>query len=223
MKGIPLHPSTSGNAPENINTDNLPLICDRLAAGIKPFAEVLRLYGYPPLWQRPADLPTLIYIILEQQVSLSSARAACERLEQRLKPFRPEDFLELSDAELKTIGFSRQKTRYSRLLCQTVINREFNFETLPFLDDESVCRQLQTIPGIGPWTCSIFLLMSLGRPDIWPNGDIALRSAWQMLTETDQSPDHQAMQKAAENWRPYRSVAARLLWHYYLQKKGIRL
>jgi len=206
-----------------IDNQNLPLICDRLAAGSKPFAGILRLYGYPPLWQRPADLPTLIYIILEQQVSLRSARAAFTRLEQRLNPFHPDEFLKLSDDELKLIGFSRQKIRYSRLLCQAVIRGEIDFNQLTSADDISVCQTLQKIPGIGPWTCSIFLLMSLGRPDIWPEGDIALRTAWQMLTGLVQPTDFKTLQQEADNWRPYRSVAARLLWHYYLQKKGIRI
>jgi len=129
-------------------------------------------YGPPPLWMREEGFKTLIYIILEQQVSLASAKAAYEKLLRKIGSVTPVNFLKLSDTELKLIGFSRQKTSYSRNLAEATITERLNLTALSDLNDPQAKEQLMNIKGIGPWTADIYLLMALGRPDIWPNGDI---------------------------------------------------
>ena len=157
-----------------------------------------------------------MHIILEQQVSLASARAAYEKLLAAASPLTPARLLEFTDAELKTIGFSRQKTAYCRGLAQALLKRDLDLEALAQLPDTQVRANLMACKGIGPWTADIYLLMVLRRPDIWPVGDLALASAVQQVKGLADRPDSQRMLEIAEPWRPHRAVAARLLWHFYL-------
>ncbi len=177
---------------------------------------VVRRLGPPPLWDRPLGFATLVRIILEQQVSLASARAAFERLAEALSAIEPTAFLSLDDATLKSIGFSRQKARYCRVLAQAVLAGTLDLERLDALPDDRVRDDLTAIPGIGPWTADIYLLMALRRPDVWPVGDLALRAALQDLKCLPSTPTSGEFERLGEPWRPWRSVAARLLWHHYL-------
>jgi DNA-3-methyladenine glycosylase II len=158
--------------------------------------------------------------VLEQQVSLASAQAAFDRLVRAADPLTPARFLELSDAELLAIGFSRQKARYGRELASAVEGGRLDLDGLASLDDEGVRVALEAIPGIGPWTSTIYLLMVLGRPDVWPVGDIALQQAVAEVVGLDHRPPPDEMARIGEPWRPWRSVAARLLWHDYLGRRG---
>ena len=179
-----------------------------------------RARGPPPLWDRAPGFPTLIHIILEQQVSLASAQAAFDRLRAAADPLTPDRFLDLTDAELLAIGFSRQKARYGRELATAVIDGSLALDRLPELDDEAVHRALIDVPGIGPWTAAVYLLMVLGRPDVWPVDDIALAQAVAEVKGLDRRPGPREMAELGEPWRPWRSVAARLLWHDYLSRRG---
>ena len=183
------------------------------------FARIISQYGPPPLWERPQGFPTLIHIILEQQVSLASAQAAYDRLNARLTTFGPRKFLKLSDAELKQIGFSRQKTHYSRELARALISGSIELSSLSKLSDQEVRHRLMQIKGIGPWTADVYLAVALGRPDIWPDGDLALAAAIKQLRNLPQRPSSKQMRHMSQKWRPWRSVAARLLWHFYLSEK----
>ncbi|MBW1643580.1 MAG: DNA-3-methyladenine glycosylase 2 family protein [Deltaproteobacteria bacterium] len=176
-------------------------------------------YGPPPLWMREEGFKTLIYIILEQQVSLASAKAAYEKLLWKIGSITPVNFLKLSDTELKLIGFSRQKTSYSRNLAEATITERLNLTALSDLNDPQAKEQLMNIKGIGPWTADIYLLMALGRPDIWPNGDIALASAVQKLKGAASRPSFEEINRMSLKWKPWRAVAARILWHYYLSER----
>jgi DNA-3-methyladenine glycosylase II len=158
--------------------------------------------------------------VLEQQVSLSSAQAAFDRLSLAADPLTPARFLELDDAELLAIGFSRQKARYGRELARAVQSGTLDLDGLTALDDDGVRSALEAIPGIGPWTSTIYLLMVLGRPDVWPVGDIALQAAAAAVLGLDHRPGPDEMTRIGEPWRPWRSVAARLLWHDYLSRRG---
>jgi DNA-3-methyladenine glycosylase II len=168
------------------------------------------------MWGRRPGFATLIHIILEQQVSLASAQAAFDRLCREVTPLTPSGLLELDDATLKAIGFSRQKTRYARRLSQAIIDESVSLDELESLDDESVRSALLEIDGVGPWTADIYLLMAMLRPDVWPAGDLALAVALQKLKGLDSRPNVETMLELAEAWRPWRAVAARVLWHYYL-------
>ena len=193
-----------------------------LAARDSHLAEIVERYGAPPLWVRDPGFPTLAYIILEQQVSLASARAAYQRLQQAVKPLTPGRFLKLSGAQLKRIGFSRQKTLYTRLLAQEILNRRLDLNGLHALPDSAAREKLTALKGIGNWTADIYLLSALRRPDIWPVGDLALATAVQEVKRLRQRPSPEKLEKMSAPWKPWRAVAARLFWHHYLSKRGQR-
>ena len=185
-------------------------------------AEVVETYGRPPLWVREPGFPTLVYIILEQQVSLASAKAAFDRLKAAVKPLTPRGFLKLDDAELLRIGFSRQKTLYTRLLAESLARRHFDLRCLHNLPDDSAHKMLIAFKGIGRWTADIYLLSALRRPDIWPTGDLALATAVQEVKRLRKRPSPEKLEALSARWRPWRAVAARLFWHAYLSKRGLK-
>jgi DNA-3-methyladenine glycosylase II len=179
-------------------------------------AGIMEKLGPPPMWARKPGFPTLIHIILEQQVSLASARAAYDRLLAEAAPLTPARFLALDDVTLKRIGFSRQKTAYGRELAGAILDGRLNLDALEGLDDPTVRSELIKVKGIGPWTADIYLLMALRRPDAWPSGDLALANAAQRVKRLGSRPTPDELEALGANWRPWRAVAARLLWHYYL-------
>jgi len=206
-----------------------PLTGDSLAVAVRDLASrdvvlggIVERFGSPPLWDRPAGFPTLVHIILEQQVSLASAAAAFGRLRARVDPLTTSGFLALKDAELLAIGFSRQKARYSRALAAAVEGGTLHLDVLATLDDEAVERELIAVPGIGPWTATIYRLMVLRRPDAWPASDIALAQAFAEARGEPNRPAPDEMVSIAEAWRPWRAVAARILWHGYLETRAAR-
>lgn len=177
-------------------------------------------FGPPPLWAREQGFSTLIHIILEQQVSLASAKAAHTRLIAATNPLTPERFLQLDDVALKRVGFSRQKTRYGRELAIALVEGRLDLEQLYLASDENVHLTLSQIKGIGRWTTDIYLLMALLRPDIWPRGDLALAVAVQQVKGLPHRPTDNDLVRMSEPWRPYRAVAARMFWHYYLSVRN---
>lgn len=193
-----------------------------LADRDRHLAEVLDRYGEPPLWVRAPGFPTLVYIILEQQVSLASARAAFARLRAAVRPLTPKGFLKLNDLELSRLGFSRQKTLYTRLLAESLARRHFDLRCLDELDDDAARKMLIAFKGIGGWTADIYLLSALRRPDIWPTGDLALATAVEEVKRLRKRPSPQKLEKLSAPWRPWRAVAARLFWHAYLSKRGLQ-
>jgi DNA-3-methyladenine glycosylase II len=210
----------SGTKP--LNKRALATACRSLADEEPIFRRVHKTYGTPPLWDRPQGFPTLLQIILEQQVSLASAKACFEKLTNWLGEIEPERLLTLKDAELKTIGFSRQKTAYARHLSEAVLERRIDLDGLPNLPDDEVKAELIKLKGVGEWTSDIYLLMALLRPDVMPKGDIALHAAYQKLKGFDARPNSDEFVAMAERWKPFRSVAARLLWHFYLNESPTR-
>jgi DNA-3-methyladenine glycosylase II len=206
-----------------------PLTTESLADAIEDLAEVdddlaaiVDRFGLPPLWARPPGFATLTFIILEQQVSLASARAAFERLTAAIGEVTPARFLRLDDAELLAIGFSRQKTRYVRELSQAILDGVLDLDAVERLDDDQATTALTALTGIGPWTADIYLLLALGRPDIWPATDLALVTAVAEVKRLERRPSADELTTLAEPWRPWRSVAARLFWHDYLNRRGQR-
>lgn len=205
-----------------ISQRNLPAICRELSKSDERLGFVHSTYGTPPLWARPTGFATLLNIILEQQVSLASAKACFDKLTAYLDDFTPEQFLTINDADLKTIGFSRQKTAYARHLAEAMINKRIDLEGLHLRPDAAVKSELVKLKGVGEWTADVYLLMAMLRADVMPRGDIALHAAYQKLTGAEKRPGSDEFIKIAEKWRPYRSVAARLLWHFYLSEKDKR-
>ena len=178
--------------------------------------KVLSTLGPPPFWKRDPGFSTLVQIILEQQVSLSSARAAFNRLLQAVPVLTPEEFLKLDLKTLKQIGFSRQKAYYCRHLAESIISGSLNLEGLRKMDDDQARAELIKIKGIGRWTADIYLLMALRRPDIWPIGDLALTAAVQRVKGLKAQPSLQELETLSLAWEPWRAVAARIFWHHYL-------
>lgn len=197
---------------------SINLHCRALASQCPHLAIVHQKYGPPPLWDRPQNFETLLQIILEQQVSLASAKACYDKLCQRVRSVTPQAILNSTDAELKSDGFSRQKTAYARHLSEAIIEKRIDLEKLTDLDDADVKTELIKLKGVGEWTSDIYLLMAMLRPDVMPKGDVALHTAWQKLSG-EPRPSSDEFLVIAERWKPYRSVAARLLWHFYLSER----
>lgn len=206
-----------------VHTKNLPLFCNELAEKDSDLAFIFQTFGTPPLWKREAGFATLIHIILEQQVSLASALSAFNKLKTKLGDITPENVLALSDAEMKSAYFSRQKILYARCLAEAVLSGKLNIQSLENLPDDEVKHELKKIKGIGDWTADIYLLMALLRADVMPKGDLALHVAWQKLRKLEKRPNSDEFLQIAEMWKPYRAVAARLLWHFYLSTKSSEL
>jgi DNA-3-methyladenine glycosylase II len=203
-----------------LNHATLSTAVNDLAARDADLAGIVERFGPPPLWDREPGFGTLVHLILEQQVSLASAAAAFGRLRVAADPLTPARFLELTDAQLLAVGFSRQKARYGRALAEGIETGALDLRALEDSDDDTVHRALQAVPGIGPWTSTIYLLMVLGRPDVWPVGDIALQAAVGEVKGLGRRPSPLEMVELGEAWRPWRSVAARLFWHDYLGRRG---
>ena len=207
--------------PKRLNQTKLERAVAVLAADHAEFAVVYEKYGVPPMWDREPGFATLLQIILEQQVSLASAKACFDKLELRLGQVTPENFLTVSDLDLKRDGFSRQKTSYGRGLANAILEGTLELSTLEHLADADVKEALISLKGIGNWTADIYLLMALLRPDVMPRGDIALHAAWHRISGKPK-PTSDEFIEVAERWRPHRSTAARLLWHFYLSEKRSR-
>jgi DNA-3-methyladenine glycosylase II len=208
-----------------LTTDRILLTPETLTQGVSYLTkldpdlnQIYQEYGSPPLWQREKGFPTLVHIILEQQVSLASAQAAFDRLLE-LGALSPESFLSRDDATLKKVGFSRQKTLYVRLLAQAIIDSKLDLAHLESLDYAAAHAELIKIKGIGDWTANIYLLMASGYSDIFPKGDLALILALQAVKKLPVRPGVAEIELISAAWQPWRSVAAFMLWHYYLSKK----
>jgi DNA-3-methyladenine glycosylase II len=200
--------------------NNFHSICDILAAKDADLKNVLQQHGYPPLWMRKPSFATMILIVLEQQVSLASAKSAFLKLRNKIGTITPPKLFLLSDAELKACYFSRQKIVYSKELAKAVITRQLSFKKIRDLPPDEIRRQLTNIKGIGNWTTDIFLMMCLQHADVFPAGDIALIKS---VKEVKRLPHHTSTQEIisiADSWKPYRTVAAFILYHAYLTKRN---
>ncbi|HET7896393.1 MAG TPA: DNA-3-methyladenine glycosylase 2 family protein, partial [Flavisolibacter sp.] len=184
-------------------SQNFHRLCDDLAAKDVQLNRILHEYGYPPFWTRPNTFETLVLTILEQQVSLASAYAAYQRLKQKLPQITPDALLKLTDEELRSCSFSRQKMVYVRELAIAIQSKRISLKRMAKEEDEVVRRELKTLKGIGDWTVDIYLLHALQRTDIFPLGDLALVNAIRMIN--DRQLTKEEIQELGENWRPYRS------------------
>jgi DNA-3-methyladenine glycosylase II len=200
-----------------LTRESLEAAAAALAEVDPQLAAIHRIHGTPPMWGRRPGFPTLLRIILEQQVSLVSARAMFERLKSNVEPFTAQRFIESGESYLRSLGVTRQKAHYCVEVAQAFTNGELN--QIARMNDEDAHAKLLSIKGVGPWTANIYLLMALRRPDIWPDGDIALATALGRLRKMNTRPSFSQLAKIAETWRPYRSVAARMLWQYYLAER----
>jgi DNA-3-methyladenine glycosylase II len=197
---------------------SLATAAEILAARDRDLALIHKAYGPPPMWGRRPGFPTLLRIVLEQQVSLVSARAMFERLKSNIEPFTADGFIGAGENYLRSLGVTRQKALYCVQVAEAFNNGHLS--RIGRLSDDDAHAALLSIKGVGPWTANIYLLMALRRPDIWPDGDVALASALGRLRKLKARPSFPELAKIAERWRPYRSVAARMLWQYYLAERN---
>lgn len=206
--------------PAILTNESLAAATQLLASRDRHLASIYRVHGTPPMWARRPGFETLLRIILEQQVSLISARSMFKRLKSNIDRFTAEGFIEFGEQNLRGLGVTRQKAHYCVQVAHAFTNGDLR--KIAGLSDEEAHAALLRIKGVGPWTANIYLLMALKRPDIWPDGDIALASAAGRLQKMKARPSFVQLARMAERWRPYRSVAARMLWQYYLAEQNRR-
>jgi DNA-3-methyladenine glycosylase II len=183
-------------------------------------AEVVSRWGTPPFWIHASGFAGIVIAVLAQQVSLESAQAAFTKLKNTIGSVKPDEFLSLDDGTLRAIGFSRQKASYVRGVALGIKTGAIDLEALKFMENEDARKSLLQVKGIGAWTADTYLLFSLRRPDAWPSGDLALAKAIQELRGLAMIPDTEAVNRIADRWRPWRAIAARILWHHYLCERG---
>lgn len=204
--------------PQRLTNRTLASSAAELAARDPDLGSIYKAHGVPPMWGRRPGFATLLRIVLEQQVSLVSARSMFARLNLNIQPFTPEGFISAGEARLRSIGVTRQKSHYCIQVAHAFTDGDLR--KLSRMRDEDAHATLLRIKGVGPWTANIYLLMALKRPDIWPDGDIALASAVGKLRKMESRPSFIELAKLADAWRPYRSVAARMLWQSYLAERN---
>lgn len=193
---------------------------DWLAIREPRFAEAIRLAGPLPLRLREDGFPALLDAIVSQQVSVAAGDAIWRRLEAAGLT-RPEALAAASDEDLRACGLSRQKARYARALAAA----ELDFAAMRAMPTDEVVARLVLLPGIGRWTAKIYAMFSLGRADVFAPGDLALQEAARLLFGLEARPPERQLRAMAEDWSPWRGVAARLLWAYYRvakSREGIR-
>lgn len=186
-------------------------------------ARVVARFGSPPLWAREPGFATLVQIVLEQQVSLASARAALGRLALAAGGLEAERLAAAADEMFVRAGLTRQKSGYIRGLARAVADGSFDPARVATMPDADAHRELVRLKGIGAWSADIYLLMALGRPDVWPSHDLALAGAMREVKRLRALPSPERQLEISEGWRPWRAVAARILWHHYLSRPRRRV
>ena len=200
--------------------DDLKNAVDYLISADNDLAMAAEIAGPVTFKMRPAGFQSLLKIIVEQQLSTASARAIWGRMETKLAPLTPQQMIRHSDTSLRSCGLSGPKMRYCRALSEAIISESLNLSALARSADAKAMAALQSVTGIGRWTAEIYLLFCLGRPDVWPAGDIAVQVALQEVCGLSDRPDHRQMDEIGERWRPLRGVAALILWNYYRHIKN---
>ncbi|MBS0518176.1 MAG: DNA-3-methyladenine glycosylase 2 family protein [Proteobacteria bacterium] len=197
-----------------LDADTLKKAMRHLARADADFARALKEVGPPELRRVPSGFGGLMRSIVGQQVSVHAARSIWLRLEAAVPSMEPADFLALDDEALRAVGLSAAKTKYGRSLATDIVEGRIDFDALDGLDDEAAIAMLTQAKGIGRWTAEIYLMFAHGRPDIMPGLDLGLVVAAQNLKKLRTRPDAKRLVRIAEAWRPWRSAAALLLWHW---------
>lgn len=208
---------------QTFSADNFHLFCNTLSKKDIHLKSIIQIHGHPPMWTRKQGFETLILTILEQQVSLAAAFAAYKKLKNRIGTVTPAKILAMSNEELRECYFTRQKQVYAKELATAFVSKQLQWKNFPEMNDDEVRMQLTSIKGIGNWTADVYLMHALQRTDLFPLGDIALVNS---LKETKQLHPHiskEEMMQIAEPWRPYRTIAAMILWHAYIKKRNLKV
>jgi DNA-3-methyladenine glycosylase II len=208
------------HSPASLTADSLSRAAQRLGDLDPDLGAVLARLGEPPMWGREPGFPTLIQIILEQQVSLAAARTMYRRLVGHLGGMTPEAVQAAREDGLRDFGLTRQKARYCHGLATRILDGRLDLSSVAVAPDDRGRQLLLAIPGLGPWSVDIYYLMALRRPDVWPKGDLALASALRDVKRLDAIPTSDEQQRLVCHWSPWRAVAARILWAHYLAARG---
>ena len=203
-------------APRALTRETLAMGVRALVRQDPDFAALYRRNGLPPMWARRPGFSTLVHIVLEQQVSIAAARTLFRRVAAEIGGMTPERILDRGALGLHRLGITRQKAAYCHALAAAVQDGSLSLSRIARSDDLAGRASLLALHGIGPWSADIYYLMALRRPDVWPVGDLALAVALRDVKRLRKLPDVQRQLAMSDAWAPWRSVAARLLWHYYL-------
>jgi len=195
---------------------NFQSLCDSIGAADPDLQKIIDTYGYPPFWSRANSFESLVHIILEQQVSLAAANSALNKLRERLQEMTPARILLLTDEEMRACYVSRQKNGYIKYMAEIIISGQINLEEFPIMPDDEVRAKLVALKGIGNWTADVYMISALHRADIFPIGDLAAVNALKRIKNLPKETPTEQLLAIAETWKPYRTIAAKLLWHYYL-------
>jgi DNA-3-methyladenine glycosylase II len=201
---------------------DLPGLCDKVASLDPDLQRIVHEYGYPEFWNRPNTFESLVWFILEQQVSLASAKAALEKLRDRVGAITPANVLALTDDELRAVYFSRQKTTYVRGLAQEMENGNLDLASLESLTESAVRKRLIRLNGVGNWTVDVYLIIVLHRLDLFPTGDLAAVNGLKELKGLPRSTPIAELMTATQLWAPYRTIGTMLVWHRYLARRAPR-
>jgi len=219
----PITTVNNGTSLLRFNADTFPRLCDELGSRDKELRSIIDQHGHPPMWTRPATFQTLILTILEQQVSLASAYAAFRKLREKIGQVTPAKILAMTDEDLRACYFSRQKMVYARHLAEAIVSKKIQLKKLSVLPDEEIRITLKQVKGIGDWTSDVFLMFALQRTDIFPIGDLAMVNALKEVKKLPKQTAKEELLEMAEAWRPYRTIAAMLLWHHYIKTRNIKI
>lgn len=207
---------------ESFNKKNYKQYCDSLIKQHSYFKQVIEAYDYPPLFGRSISFETLVQIILEQQVSLASAKAAYVKLVEKIGNVTPQKILAISNEDLRACYFTRQKTTYVKHLAKAIVDGHLNLKKLAALNNEAAKHNLKQVKGIGDWTADVFLMMALHRNDCFPLGDVALITSTKDLLQLPANTTKSQIEEIANRWQPYRTLAAFMLWWFYINKRKIK-
>jgi DNA-3-methyladenine glycosylase II len=205
------------------NKENFNSICQKLCKIDEDLAAIIKQYGHPPMWSRPATFQTLVLTILEQQVSLASAYAAFKKLTDKVGYVTPQKILALTDEEMRACYFTRQKIGYARGLAIAIQKRQLVLSKLSNKTDDEIRIELKKLKGIGDWTVDVYLMHALQRSDLFPLGDIALVNSMRENKNLGKDFPKEKMLDIAEPWKPYRTVATMILWHAYIKKRNMKI
>ena len=198
------------------SSTNYQSICDKLASADPDLQKIIATHGYPPFWSRPNSFESLVHIILEQQVSLASALSALNKLQERVQEITPARILLLTDEEMRACYVSRQKNGYIKYMAEAILSGQINLEEFPVMHDDEVRAKLVALKGIGNWTADVYMISALHRADIFPIGDLAAVNALKRVKNLPKETPVDQILEITNQWQPYRTIAAKLLWHYYL-------
>ena len=178
---------------------------------------IISEFGLPIIQKRKEGFASMCHIILEQQVSIASAKAAYEKLVNLVGKVDPFTIHNATDEDLRSCGISRQKTIYLKDVAQRVIRKELSFSSLPMKTEQQIRNELIQIKGVGNWSIDVYLMFCMQSQDIIPLGDIAIKNT---LMELYNCQSEDEMLAISSNWKPFRTLASFIIWHYYLKKRG---